>query len=692
MGRPRRDRPLPRSRRARDGAGDPPRAHGLPRRRRAGPRRGGGGRPSADGLSPLAAGEPARARRRAVARPVLVPPGGEAAAEPGGVAVRAAVLAARARARRRRRLERPRPARAARRRPADVPLAPRARRRGLGRRARRRARVRGRAVPARAVDGASARPRLDPAPARAVDVRARSPRLRAGGSLPSALAIASIPASGQVHLALGAVPFYLAYAFVRTRERWPLVAAVAATGLAVAAGVLRLVVRDRRVDRRRRALAAPGGQVLGRVARLRRPARAPRHGELRLPRLADPARRDRRPRLPLPPPHVRARDPARARRSCCRSCSRSGRTRRSTGRCASCSTRSASRACPSGCSPSRASRSRRSSPSRCPSCSELRLPFRVPRQALVVTAIAVCLLLADLRVTTFRTTEADAKNAAYSALAGSTGRLVEVPVFRPGIHYGGVYLYYDMRAKRERPQGYSTLAPVVADTVAKRLAPINCGDWRTGAAALLDRLGVRQVMFHAGLFKDNPEAPDTAAFAWQGLVAHGYRPVATDGPVTLLAVRRRSRAALHPSPSRRATRPSSATAGARTPAAGGRRPRRTPRSGSTTKAAATSGSSSARSVRRPSASVSTDARASRVTYRGSARREFRSAPRAGISSRSTDRRRCAWLHTPSAENRVAHRDDVDARDDLVPVVQGRARARRRALGRRRRDARAAWRS
>ena len=56
--------------------------------------------------------------------------------------------------------------------------------------------------------------------------------------LPSALAIASIPASGQVHFALGAVPFYLGYACVRTRERWPLVAAVAATGLAVAAGVL----------------------------------------------------------------------------------------------------------------------------------------------------------------------------------------------------------------------------------------------------------------------------------------------------------------------------------------------------------------------------------------------------------------------------------------------------------------------
>ncbi len=354
--------------------------------------------------------------------------------------------------------------------------------------------------------------------------------------LPSVLAIASIPASGQVHLALGAVPFYLAYAFVRTRERWPLVAAVAGTGLAVAAGVLvwwfvidgsigeggrslrqvdkfsaewlDFVVRHARHGsetfvflgwltplvaiaglvflflRRTYGLAILLGLAavlpillaLGTNTPLYRPVRFVLY-PLRFPRVPE-------------------------------------------------------RLLPIACLAIAALVAFAVS-----ELSELRLPFRLPRQALVVTAIAVCLLLADLRVTTFRTTEADAKNAAYSALARSRGRLVEVPVFRPGIHYGGVYLYYDMRAKRERPQGYSTLAPVIADTVAKRLAAINCGDWHTGAAALLDRLGVRQVMFHAGLFKDNPEAPDTAAFAWDGLVAHGYRPVATDGPVTLLAVR-----------------------------------------------------------------------------------------------------------------------------------------------------------
>jgi hypothetical protein len=115
--------------------------------------------------------------------------------------------------------------------------------------------------------------------------------------------------------------------------------------------------------------------------------------------------------------------------------------------------------------------------------------------------------------------------------------VLEVPVFRPGIHYGGVYLYYATQARRERPQGYSTLAPKEADRVAKRLAAINCGDWTGRPGGLLHRLGVTSVVFHEGLFRDNPAAPDTAAFAWDALARHGFRPQATDGPTTLLARR-----------------------------------------------------------------------------------------------------------------------------------------------------------
>jgi hypothetical protein len=54
----------------------------------------------------------------------------------------------------------------------------------------------------------------------------------------SVLSIASIAASGQVHLALGAVPFYVAYAFVRTDDRSVLAGALMGTALAIAAGVL----------------------------------------------------------------------------------------------------------------------------------------------------------------------------------------------------------------------------------------------------------------------------------------------------------------------------------------------------------------------------------------------------------------------------------------------------------------------
>ncbi len=56
--------------------------------------------------------------------------------------------------------------------------------------------------------------------------------------VPSVLAIASIPASGQVHLALGAVPFYLAYVLVRSRASWAVVGAIVGVALAAAAGVL----------------------------------------------------------------------------------------------------------------------------------------------------------------------------------------------------------------------------------------------------------------------------------------------------------------------------------------------------------------------------------------------------------------------------------------------------------------------
>ena len=58
----------------------------------------------------------------------------------------------------------------------------------------------------------------------------------------AAAALASIPLSGQVHLALGAIPFVLAYAVARRRPRLGAIAALA--GVAGGAAVWALSLRD----------------------------------------------------------------------------------------------------------------------------------------------------------------------------------------------------------------------------------------------------------------------------------------------------------------------------------------------------------------------------------------------------------------------------------------------------------------
>jgi hypothetical protein len=152
---------------------------------------------------------------------------------------------------------------------------------------------------------------------------------------------------------------------------------------------------------------------------------------------------------------------------------------------------------------------------------------------LALAAIVAIVLLADLHVRAFGASAADGENAAYDAVHDApNGRLVELPVFLPDIHYGSVYLYYDQRVRRERPLGYSTTAPKRTDVVARHLQPLNCGDWTTGVADRLRILKVSALTLHDGLYTDNPFASNTAWMAWRGLVAHGWRPAATDGPVT----------------------------------------------------------------------------------------------------------------------------------------------------------------
>ena len=166
----------------------------------------------------------------------------------------------------------------------------------------------------------------------------------------------------------------------------------------------------------------------------------------------------------------------------------------------------------------------------------LRRPEAGKAPPLALAAVVAVVLLADLHVRMFHASAADTSNAAYAAVrTAPQGRLVEVPVFLPDVHYGSVYLHYEQQVLRERPLGYSTTAPRRADVVARHLEPLNCGDWTTGVGSRLAILKVSAITLHRGLFVDNPIVADTAWLAWRGLIGHGWSPVRTDGAVTAFA-------------------------------------------------------------------------------------------------------------------------------------------------------------
>jgi hypothetical protein len=149
-------------------------------------------------------------------------------------------------------------------------------------------------------------------------------------------------------------------------------------------------------------------------------------------------------------------------------------------------------------------------------------------------AVLLVAVTADLAAQPLESAKADPGDAAYAALADTRrGRLLELPLFEPGVHYGSVYDYYALQAPGDRLSGYSTIAPESAVAFYFRLNRLSCGVWLPGDGEELDALGVRHVAFHRGLYQE-ARVPG-AWFAWRGLQEAGYRPVAGDGAVTLFA-------------------------------------------------------------------------------------------------------------------------------------------------------------
>ena len=154
---------------------------------------------------------------------------------------------------------------------------------------------------------------------------------------------------------------------------------------------------------------------------------------------------------------------------------------------------------------------------------------RAGKRGVAVAAALLVLVALDLSAEPVSATAADPDNAAYAAL--EPGRILELPLFDPGIHYGSVYDYYELQAPRERPQGYNTLAPRRAYSFAFTYNRIGCGVWEPGDEATFERLGVRSVLLHRGVYQ---QAGDRSAwFAWRGLEEAGWAPATQGGAVTL---------------------------------------------------------------------------------------------------------------------------------------------------------------
>jgi hypothetical protein len=84
--------------------------------------------------------------------------------------------------------------------------------------------------------------------------------------------------------------------------------------------------------------------------------------------------------------------------------------------------------------------------------------------------VAIPLVALDLRVDVYKPMGADEHNPVYAELReAASGRVLERAVIIPELQEGSVYLYYSMQAPRERPLGYSTTAPRSADRTARAL-------------------------------------------------------------------------------------------------------------------------------------------------------------------------------------------------------------------------------
>lgn len=149
--------------------------------------------------------------------------------------------------------------------------------------------------------------------------------------------------------------------------------------------------------------------------------------------------------------------------------------------------------------------------------------FALARLPSPAALAALALVAIDLRsgVELYHPTAADPGNRAYGARPPDAP-VLELPIFLPDRQEGSVYLYYAIEAPGPRYGGYSTVAPRRVDGALRKLKPFECG---RGTA-----VDASAVAVHRGLYAGRAGC---LARALDALLRSGYRETARDGAITL---------------------------------------------------------------------------------------------------------------------------------------------------------------
>jgi len=145
---------------------------------------------------------------------------------------------------------------------------------------------------------------------------------------------------------------------------------------------------------------------------------------------------------------------------------------------------------------------------------------RAPR---AVALAALALVAVDLRagVDLFEAAPADPGNRVYAARPPQA-LLLELPLYLPDRHEGSVYQYYALQAPGPRYGGYSTVAPKEVDGRLRELKPFECG--------ARGREYPEWVLVHRALYASRTRCLGRLL---EGLSRMGYREVARDPQLVL---------------------------------------------------------------------------------------------------------------------------------------------------------------